>query len=57
MVKNPLVNAGDVRDVGLIPRSRKSPGEGNGNLLQDSCLRNPTDRGAWKATVHRVAKS
>ena len=57
MVKNPLANAGDVRDVGLIPRSGKSPGEGNGNLLQYSCLRNPMDRGAWQATVHRVAKS
>ena len=57
VVKNPLVNARDVRDVGLIPRSRKSPGEGNSNLLQYSCLRNPMDRGAWKATVHKVAKS
>ena len=57
MVKNPLVNAGDVRDVGLIPRSRKSPGEGNSNLLQYSCLRNPMDRGAWQAIVHGVAES
>ena len=47
-------NAGD---LGLIPGSGKSPGEGNGNLLQYSCLENPMDRGAWRATVHRVAKS
>ena len=44
-------------DVGLIPESGRSPGDGNGNLLQYSCLGNPMDRGAWKATVHRVTKS
>ena len=49
--------AGDVRDQGSIPGSGRSPGEGNGNLLQYSCLVNPIDRGAWQATVHRVAKS
>ena len=47
-------NAGDIRDVGLIGRS---PGEGNGNPLQYSCLENPMDRGAWWATVHWVTKS
>ena len=54
MVKNPPVNAGD---VGLIPGSGRSAGEGNGNPLQYPCLGNPMDRGAWWATVHRVAKS
>ena len=54
MVKNPPANAGDVRDVGFIPGSGRSPGEGN--PLQYSCLRNPMDRGAWQATVHGVAK-
>ena len=57
VVKNPPANAGDGRDVGLIPGSGRSPGGGNGNLLQYSCLENPMDRGAWQATVHRVAKS
>ena len=52
-VKNPLANAGD---LGLIPGSRRSPGEGNGNPLQYSCLGNPMDRGTWQATVHGVAK-
>ena len=47
MVKNPPANAGDVRDAGLIPGSGRSPGEGNGNPLQYSCLENPMDRGAW----------
>ena len=50
-------NAGDTRDVGLIPRLGRSPGGGNGNPLQYSCLENPLDWGAWLATVHRVAKS
>ena len=57
MVKNPPANAGDVRDVGLIPGSERSPGEGNGNPLQYSCLENPMDGGAWLATVHGAAKS
>ena len=57
MVKNLPANAGDGRDIGSIPESRRSPGEGNGNLLQYSCLENPMDRGAWWAMVHRVAKS
>ena len=57
VVKNPPANAGDIRDVGLIPGSGRSPREGNGNPLQYSCLENPMDRGAWWATVHRVIKS
>ena len=54
MVKNLLANAGDVRDTGSIPGSGRSPGEGNGNPLQYSCLDNLMDRGAWRATGHRV---
>ena len=50
-------SAGNARDTGLIPGSGRSPGVGNGNLLQDSCLKNPMDRGIWWATVHLVAKS
>ena len=57
VVKNPPDDAGDMRDVGLIPQSGRSPGEGNGNSLQHSCLENPMDRGAWQATVHRVTES
>ena len=57
MIKNLLANAGDIRDRGLIPRSGRSPGEGHGNPLQYSCLEKPMDRGAWRATVHRVSKS
>ena len=53
MVKNLPANAGD---VGLIPGLGRSPGGGNGNPLQYSCLGNPTDREAWRATVHGVAK-
>ena len=57
VVKNPPVNAGDIRDVGSIPGLGRSPGGGNSNPLQYTCLGNPTDRGAWRATVHGVAKS
>ena len=57
VVKNPPANAGDTGDAGLIPGSGRSLGEGNGNPLQYSCLENTMDRGAWQATVHRVAKS
>ena len=57
MVKNLLANAGDVRDTGSIPGSGRSPGEGNGNPLQYSCLENLMDRGAWRATFHRVVWS
>ena len=53
VVKNPPANAGD---TGMIPGSRRSHGEGNGNPLQYSCLGNPMDRGAWQAAVHGVAK-
>ena len=54
VVKNLPAKAGD---VGLIPGSGRSPGGGIGNPLQSSCLENPTDRGAWQATFHRVPKS
>ena len=57
MVKNPPANAGDSGDGGSIPGSGRSPGEGNGNPLQYSCLENPMDQGAWGAIVHRVTKS
>ena len=56
MVKNLPANAGGARDVGSIPGSGRSPGEGNGNPLQYSCLENSTDRGAWWAAIHGVAK-
>ena len=49
VVKNLLANSGDIRDMGLIPESGISPGEGNGNPLQYLCLENPMDRGAWWA--------
>ena len=57
MVKNPVANAGDARDMGSIPGWEKSSGVGNGTPLQYSCLENSMGRGAWWATVHRVAKS
>ena len=57
VVKNPPANAGDLKDAGSIQGSGKFPSGGHGNPLQYSCLRNPMDRGAWQATVHRVAKS
>ena len=57
VVKNLPANAGDVRDVGLIPGSGRSPGGGHGNPLQYSCLGNPMDRGAWEVTVHGITKS
>ena len=57
MVKNWPANAEDTRDAGLIPKSGRSTGEGNGNPLQYSCLENPMDRGAWWAAVHGVEKS
>ena len=53
MVKNSPASAGD---WGSTRGSGRSPGEGNGNPLQYSCLKNPTDRGAWQATVHRGLK-
>ena len=57
MVKNLPANAGDIRDVGLIPGFIRSPGGGHGNPLQYSCLDSPMDRGPWQATVHWVAES
>ena len=57
MVKNPPASAGDAGDPGSVSGSGRFPGEGNGNLLQYSCLKNPTDRGAWQAIAHRVAES
>ena len=54
VVNNPPANVGD---VGLIPGSGKFPGGGDGNPLQYSCLGNPMDRRAWKATIHGVAES
>ena len=57
MAKNPPTNAGDVRDTGSVPGLEISPRGGHVNPLQYSCLENPMDRGAWRATVHRVAKS
>ena len=56
MINNPSASAGDVRDMGSIPGSGRSPRGGNGNPLQDSCLRDPMNRGAWWATVHVVTK-
>ena len=57
VVKNPPANAGDIREVGSIPGLGRSPGAGYGDPLQYSCLENPKDRGARRATVHRVEKS
>ena len=57
VVKNSSANAGDAREDGSIPGLGRSPGAGNGNPLQYSCLENPMDRGAWWVTVHWVAKS
>ena len=57
VVKNPPAKAGDIRDSSLIPGWGRSPGGGNGNPLQYSCLGIPRDRGTWWATVHRVTKS
>ena len=56
MVKNLPADAGDARDVGSILGSGRSPGEGNGNPLQYSCLENSVDRGAWRAIVHGVKR-
>ena len=54
MVKNPPADAGD---AGSIRGLGRSPGRGNGNPLQHSCLGNPMDRGVWRATVHKIEKS
>jgi len=55
VVKNPPANARDTGDADSVPRLGRSPGEGNGNPVQYSCLENPMDRGAWWAIVHGVA--
>ena len=57
VVKNLPANAGDARDAESIPGLGRSPGGGNGNPLQYSCLGNPMDTGAWLAIIHGVAKS
>ena len=57
VVKNPPAKAGDIRDAGSIPGLGRSPGGGYGNPLQYPCLENPTDREAWRATVHGVTLS
>ena len=57
LIKNLPTNAGDAGDSSLIPGLGRSPGGGNGNPLQYSCLENPIERGAWQATVHKVARS
>ena len=57
VVKNPPANAGDIRDVGSIPESGRSPSGGHGNPPPYSCLQNPMDRGAWWATVHQVTRN
>ena len=57
MVKNLPANAGDIRDAASITGSGRSPGGGHNNPLQYSCLENAMDGGAWRATVHGVAKS
>ena len=56
VIKNPPTNGGDLRDANAIPGSGRSPGGGHGNPLQYSCLENPMDGGAWRATVHRIAE-
>ena len=55
MVKNLPANAGETRDAGLFPGLGRSPGDGNGYPLQNSCMENSMDRGAWWAIVHGVA--
>ena len=57
VVKESACSAGDVRDVGSVPGSGRSPGGGNGNPLQYSCLENSMDRGTWWATIYGVAQS
>ena len=57
VVKNLPTNAEDMRDPGSAPGSERSPGLGRGNPLQYSCLENPVDRGAWRATIPRVTQS
>ena len=56
VVKNPPVNAGDIRDKGSVPGLGRYPGGGDGNPLQYSCLKNPMNRGTWWAIVHGVTR-
>ena len=56
VVKNPLAKGGDIRVTASTPGSGRSPGGGHGNPLHYSCLENPMDRGAWRATVHRLQR-
>ena len=56
VVKKLPATAGYIRDLGSIPGSGRSPGEGHANIFQYSCLKNPTDRGAWQAIVHRLTE-
>ena len=57
MVKNMPTNAGDKGDMGSIPGSGRSPGVGNGNALQYSCLEKSMDRGAWRTTIHKITNN
>ena len=57
VVKNLPANAGDIADMGSLPGWKRSPEGGHGTPLQYSCLENPMDRGAWRATVHSIAES
>ena len=57
VVKNLPANAGNVRNVGLIPETRRSVGEGHGNPLQYACLENSMEREVWWVTAHRIAKT
>ena len=57
VVKNPPARAGGARDTSSVPGPERSPGEGNGNSLQYSCLENPMDGGAWWAIVKGIVKS
>ena len=55
-VKNPSANTGNIDDMGSLPESGRSPGEGNGNPLQYVCLENSMDKGAWQATLHGLQR-
>ena len=57
VIKDPPVNAGDIRDTGRIPGLGRPPEVGHGHPLQYSCLKNPVDRGTWWTTIYKVAKN
>ena len=57
LLMNLPAHTGDKRDTGLIPGSGRSPGGGSGDPLNYSCLKNPMDKGAWRATIHEVTES